>query len=46
MERKRNSGFHRIFSVAFDRLFKVRLGYVNVNDCPAELGNWPRRVRV
>ena len=26
MERKRNSEFRRIFKVAFDRLFKVRLG--------------------
>ena len=45
MERKRSSGFRRIFTAAFDRLFQVRLGYVNVNDCPAWLGNWPSRVR-
>ena len=32
MERKRNSGFRHIFTVAFDRL-----GKVNVNDCPAGL---------
>ena len=30
MERNRSSGFHRIFIVAFNRLF--RLGKVNVND--------------
>ena len=43
MERNRSSGIRRIFTVAFDRLFLVRLGKVNVNDCPAGLGNWPRR---
>ena len=29
-----------LFTVAFERLFWVRLG-----DCPAGLGNWSRRVR-
>ena len=28
--------FCRIFTVAYDRLFQVRLG-----DCPAGLSNWP-----
>ena len=37
MERKRSCGFHRIFTVAFERLFQVKLGYVNVNDCSAGL---------
>ena len=35
MERKRSSEFRRIFTVVFDRLFYVRLGKVNVDDCPA-----------
>ncbi len=34
MERKRSCGFHRIFTVAFERF-----GLVNVNDCPARLEN-------
>ena len=42
MERKRSSGFHRIFTVAFYRLFSVRFCKVNVNDCHAELDS-PRR---
>ena len=33
------------FTVAFDGLFKVRLGWVRVNDCPEGLENWPRRFR-
>ena len=36
MERKGSSGFRRIFPVAFDWLFYVKLGYVNVY----RLGNW------
>ena len=28
MWKKRSCGFHRIFTVVFERLFKVRLGYV------------------
>ena len=34
-----SGAFLRIFTVAFDRLFQVRLG-----DCPTGLDNWPRRV--
>ena len=45
MERKRSSGFHRIFTVAFDRLFQVRLCQVNVNDYPAGVRNQLSRVR-
>ena len=36
------AGFLRIFTVAFDRLFQVRLGQLNVNNCPAGLEP-PRR---
>ena len=36
MERKRSSGFRRIFTEAFDRL-DFRLGWVNVDNCPAGL---------
>ncbi len=40
-----NSGaeFLRILTLAFEKLFQVRL--LRVNDCPARLENWPRRVR-
>ena len=45
MERKRSCRFHLIFTVAFGRLFYVRLG--NVNDCPAGLepSAWARNRR-
>ena len=33
----RRSGFLRIFTVAFDTLFQISLGYLKVIDCPAEL---------
>ena len=33
--------FSRIFKVAF-----VRLGYGNVNDCPAGLGNWSAMLEI
>ena len=26
--------------MAFDSLFKVRLGYIRLIDCPTGLGNW------
>ena len=42
MERKRSSGFRHIFTVAFDRLFWVNFGKVNVYDCLAGLGNRAR----
>ena len=38
-KRIRSSGFRRFFTEAFDRLFKVRLFQVTVNDCRAGLGN-------
>ena len=41
MGRKRSSGFSRIFTAAFDRLFLVGLGKVNVKDCAAGLGTDP-----
>ena len=34
MERKQSRGCQRIFTVAFDRLFQIRLGQVNANHCP------------
>ncbi len=33
------AGCLRIFTVAFDRLFEVRLGFLVVNDCPAGARN-------
>ena len=39
------TGFLQIFTVDFDRLLQVRLGQLRVNDCPAGLESWPRRVR-
>ena len=44
MERKRSSGFRRIFTEAFDRLY-FRLGWVNVDDCPAGLDSHLARNR-
>ena len=35
MEINRSGGFRSIFTVAFYKLFQVRLGKLNVNDCPA-----------
>ena len=34
-----------ILALLFDKLFQVRLVQINVNGCPAGLGNWPRRVK-
>ncbi len=38
-------GFHRIFTVAFERLLLVKLGWVKINNCPAVVENWPCKVR-
>ena len=41
----RSCWFLRIFTYTDDGLIYVRLGYVRVKECLAELENWHRRVR-